>query len=38
VWASDKAQEPFIGAKMSTEMEPVPLFPNIGMHPAASAA
>jgi hypothetical protein len=38
VWASDKAQEPFIGAKMSTEMEPVPLFPNIGKYPAASAA
>jgi hypothetical protein len=33
VWAHDKSLEPFIHAKMSTNMEPLPLFPNIDKYP-----
>lgn len=33
VWASDQSQEAFIRARMSTAMEPLPLFPNIGKYP-----
>jgi hypothetical protein len=34
VWARDKAMAPFIQAKMSTNLEPLPLFPDIDKHPA----
>lgn len=33
VWASDKSLERFINEAMSTEMEPLPLFPNAGEYP-----
>jgi hypothetical protein len=33
VWARDKSLEPFIHAKMSKNIEPLPLFPNIGKYP-----
>jgi hypothetical protein len=33
VWARDKSMEQFIRAKMSTAMEPSPLFPGIGRYP-----
>ncbi|MCK1455198.1 DUF4238 domain-containing protein [Bradyrhizobium sp. 35] len=36
VWADSEAQENFVGATMSTEMEPLPLFPNIGKYPSAA--
>jgi Protein of unknown function (DUF4238) len=33
VWARDQSLEPFIHAKMSTNMEPLPFFPNAGKYP-----
>jgi hypothetical protein len=36
VWADSEAQEDFVGATMSTEMEPLPLFPNIDKYPSAA--
>ncbi|MGA2995988.1 hypothetical protein [Bradyrhizobium sp.] len=36
VWASDRTQENFVGDRMSTEMEPLPLFPNIDKYPSAA--
>jgi hypothetical protein len=33
VWARDEALEPFIRAKMSMDMEPLPFFPNAGKYP-----
>jgi Protein of unknown function (DUF4238) len=33
VWGSDKSMEQFVREKMSTQMEPLPLFPNIGKYP-----
>jgi len=38
VWGSDKTLERMIADKMSTDMEPVPLFPNIDKYPAESTS
>ncbi len=32
VWAQDSSQDPFIAAQMSTRLEPIPLFPNVGRY------
>lgn len=34
VWAADEALQTLVEAKMSTDMEPLPLFPNIDKYPA----
>lgn len=36
VWADSEAKEDFVAATMSTEMEPLPLFPNIDKYPSAA--
>jgi hypothetical protein len=36
VWAVSEAQEDFVGARMSTEMESLPLFPDIDKYPSAA--
>jgi hypothetical protein len=33
VWSQDRSQVRFIGNRMSTEMEPTPLFPGVGYYP-----
>jgi hypothetical protein len=36
VWEDSEAQGDFVSAAMSTEMEPLPLFPNIDKYPSAA--